>query len=317
MLPEKRLELVHFQITKMCNLHCWFCGQWGSKGFFSDSDGSPMTYADWERVTASLSRVKPLPSVILWGGEPLVSPDFGKIVSLLHTKGFELGIVTNGVFIDKWADILKSCFKVIYVSIDGPENIHDKIRGKGVYKKVMSNLKLLSGGNAKLVIMSVMSPELSECIESFADELESVKPHELYLQDMISLEKSEADAYADWLYKSFGQKANEIYSWNTKGFSTNEKTVSKHSFNIVYKKHGEKAENSFCLSPFRHAHIAWNGSVMYCTDFYDFSAGNVKTADIIDIFNNDLSEIFRNEVYCGNCPSCAHCSWKNNKTFYL
>lgn len=25
--PVRRLELVHFQLTRRCNLHCWFCGQ--------------------------------------------------------------------------------------------------------------------------------------------------------------------------------------------------------------------------------------------------------------------------------------------------
>ena len=321
MNPEKKLELVHFQITKSCNLRCWFCGQWGNKGFFSNTKGTPMRYEDWESVAATLSDYRKSsgisPSIMLWGGEPLISPDFGRIVRMLRSSDFELGLVTNGVFIDKWADVLKNDFKKIHISIDGPRDIHDKIRGKGVYDKVIENAKLLIGGNADVIVMSVKSAELSERIDEFADGLEQIKPSALYLHDMISMNDEEINLYADWLKTKFGREAADIYSWKTESVPRKVRfdIPGGHTFKIIEKHHGN--EGGFCLSPFRHAHIAWNGEVLYCTDFYDFSAGNVKENNLIDIFNNEQSERFRNEIQKSGCITCSHCSWKNDKCFSL
>lgn len=318
---EKRLELVHFQITKSCNLRCWFCGQWGNKGFFSDTKGTPMKYADWEKVIDTLSNYREIsgisPSIMLWGGEPLISPDFERIVKQLRSRKFELGIVTNGVFIDKWADVLRNDFKKIHISIDGPRDIHDEIRGKGIYDKVIKNAKMLIGGKSDVIVMSVKSDKLSARIDEFADCLEQIQPTELYLQDMIAMNDEETSSYANWFKNCFGREASDIYSWKNSYIPSNAafKIPCGHSFEIVQKRHG--ISDAFCLSPFRHAHIAWNGEVMYCTDFYDFSAGNVKENNLIDIFNNELSEKFRSEIKSGSCVTCRHCSWKNDKCFSL
>lgn len=81
-------------------------------------------------------------------------------------------------------------------------------------------------------------------------------------------------------------------------------------FNFTFKN-----EEKSCQSPFKHVHIAWNGNVLYCTDFYDFFAGNVKEEKLIEIYNNKLSEKFREEISKNRCVTCKHCSWRNNTNF--
>lgn len=289
-----------------------------------------MSLDDWKRVTDSLVRyreeTKSSPSVMLWGGEPLVSPDFLSVVRLLRRNGFELGIVTNGVLIDKYADVLKSEFKKIYVSIDGTREIHDSIRGEGVFDKVCSNIELISGTKAQLVIMSVLSPALADILPEFPYTLESLRPSELLIQEMIYMTEAETDAYCRWLKNCFNICASEIYSWQTdvpagfeqkKRMALGEMKKRSYPFKVRYMPHGSAAAREYCLAPFRHLHVAWNGNVLYCTDFYDFCAGNVKEEDIIDIFNNPASERYRKEIVAGSCPTCNHCSWRNNSEFSL
>ncbi len=328
MLPEKRIELVHLQLTRNCNLRCWFCGQWGKRGFFSNASGSEMSFEDWKKVINSLIRyreeTKISPSVMLWGGEPLMSPDFQRIVEYLRENNFELGMVTNGVLLDKYIDLCKEAFKKIYISIDGNREIHDGIRGDGVFDKVSENIKLLQGGKAEIIIMTVISPEVLDILPQLPDILAPLKPDKMLLQEMIYMSQDEIKAYSRWLKSSFGMNAKEIYSWEMKlseDFQQRKeealRKVSqlKYSFPVAYLPHGEKAAQKHCLSPFRHIHVAWNGDVMYCTDFYDFSVGNVKEEDVISIFNNEMSEKFRSEIAEGNCSTCNHCAWRNNKYF--
>ena len=327
-MPEKKLELVHLQLTRNCNLRCWFCGQWGKKGFFSGKSGLEMTFSDWKKVIddvyESAVDKQDLPSFILWGGEPLVSPCFDDVAQYIHTLGFRIGIVTNGVLIDKHAETIKNFIDRIYLSVDGPEKIHDSIRGDGVFKKLCKNLQLIRGGKAKIIIMTVLSPALIECIEELPSSFEQFCPDEVILQEMITLTSQEADDYKHWINNAFGICACEIDSWvgkmpenfdEIKQAKIKKVLKAKTSYNLTYLPHGDGAAREFCLSPFRHVHVAWNGNVLYCTDFYDFCAGNVKTEKITDIFENEISDKYRAEIMNGKCATCRHCSWKNNETF--
>lgn len=322
----RKLELVHFQITKNCNLRCWFCGQWGKKGFFSDARGAAMDLKDWGRVVAQLVAYREetgnSPDVMLWGGEPLLCPFFEKLVQLLRENGFALGIVTNGTWIDRYAPLLKEEFRHIYVSVDGDRESHDNVRGPGVFDKVSENLKLIYGGNAKISIMTVISQENLGKLQALPEALCALPCDEVLLQELIALTGQEVEEYKQWMRESFEIRATEIDSWV--GDSVDEKQKSealrqilakKYPKKVIWLPHGRAA--GYCKSPFSHIHIAWNGNVLYCTDFYDFSAGNVKEEPLLEIFKNERSERFREEVRKGHCVTCRHCSWINSEDFHI
>lgn len=330
MLPQKELKLVHFQLTRNCNLRCWFCGQWGKKGFFSNASGEAMAFDDWKKVVLDLINYREKsgisPKVMLWGGEPLMYPDFDRITEYLYQKGFEIGMVTNGVLIDKHIDTIKTCIKKIYVSIDGPKDIHNLIRGEGVFEKVLDNLRLLKDTSVEINVMAVLSKDLINELDSFPNEFADLDIKELLLQEMIYLTKEEIENYSTWFEKSFGRKPTEIYSWEMdiddslkkeKALAVEKALKKQHSFKIRYVPHGIFKGEEYCHSAFNHIHVAWNGNVLYCTDFYDFTAGNVKSENVIDIFNNSISEKFRKEISLGNCVTCNHCSWIKNTKFDL
>lgn len=302
-----KLKHVHFQITRNCNLRCSFCGQWGKKGFFSDAAGEEMTFDDWMRLIDELDDSKP--KITVWGGEPLTSVHFDAIMKELKARGFETEIVTNGMLIDKHIDVIRSCCDKVYVSIDGIKEIHDYHRGNGVYERVTDNLKRLAHHN--VTVMSVITPELIYTIDSFLEELEDIGIKELYLQDMIGLSEGEIMLYKLWMRMKFKKEAEYIDSWyNDELFKIGDVDFGERSYKIIHKKH---AYDGACRSMYSHAHVSWNGDVMYCTDFYDFSAGNVKDMPLLEIFTNEISEKFRSEVESNSCMTCNHCSWRKHE----
>ena len=113
---------------------------------------------------------------------------------------------------------------------------------------------------------------------------------------------------------------DHIYIWeNNENICFSEQLEEKldgigggYHFTINHKTHTDSAE-IVCMSPFEHTHISWNGNVLYCTDFYDFSAGNVKEDRLLDIFRNENSDVFRREILKGNCATCNHCSWRDSR----
>ena len=301
MIPEKRIEKVHFQITKLCNLRCPFCGQWGEHGFFACANGTPLAFEEWIKLARQLDeKLSQKPTIILWGGKPLFSPFFDKLAESLFDMGFRLEIITNGTMINEHIEVIRRCINKVYVSIDGLKELHDSIRGEGVFDKVTSNLKLLE--KEKVRIMTVATPNLE--IEDFA---QYFKDYRILLQTLIALNDEEIRLYKEWMKNSFDITATEIDSWAGAGYTPETANLPE---NVTFIPHGNA--ETFCLSAYRHIHIAWNGNLLYCTDFYDFSAGNIRENSIEELFNNEMSEKYRQEICKGNCPTCNHCSWKNN-----
>ncbi|MGB9842405.1 MAG: radical SAM protein, partial [Candidatus Bathyarchaeales archaeon] len=81
------------------------------------------------------------------GGEPLLRKDIFEIVGYAKSLGLNVCLLTNGHFVDgKIYDNLVKNEVWTSVSIDGPEEINDQLRGKGSYKKVLAAIQKLSKG---------------------------------------------------------------------------------------------------------------------------------------------------------------------------
>lgn len=117
-------------ITNRCTLRCKHC--------FVYREGNPnegSAEMDTPAMINKLSELQKLHGiqVMLWmGGEPLLRPDVLREGAKLFTRNT---VTTNGT-LDPIE--LPNCTYVI--SIDGPPELNDAIRGKGTFKKVMDTL---------------------------------------------------------------------------------------------------------------------------------------------------------------------------------
>lgn len=79
------------------------------------------------------------------GGEPLTRRDLEEIALYARRKGVIVAVNTNGTLLTpKRARSISNAFDSVFVSLDGFENTHDKIRGeRGTFKEAMAGLKNL------------------------------------------------------------------------------------------------------------------------------------------------------------------------------
>lgn len=78
------------------------------------------------------------------GGEPLLHPKVGDFIQFVSSCGIEVGIVTNGIHIDRFVNSLSECTWV-GVSIDaGSKEGYLKNKGLDVFDKVLSNINILN-----------------------------------------------------------------------------------------------------------------------------------------------------------------------------
>ena len=290
------LKMLHLQLTRKCNLHCRFCGQ----------DHAPvkeLDLPDWLGILEQLREYAPGTILFLWGGEPLLSPHFRAVTEAAVRMDFPLEIVTNGTRIDSHANLLREHFQRLYVSVDGPETVHDSIRGKGVFARVKANLELLRGGRAERIMMSVLAPENLHCFGGlpFGLPVDRVILHEMiYLTEAECAGKGEAFARKWRLNAAPGYRqalAETIAGLQKKKFT----------LPVEFQPHFPDGQ---CLEPFRHLHIGSDGETSFCTDFTHYTLGNVRQMTLKEIFEGELAERFRLH---GNQPFCSHCSWKNTR----
>lgn len=262
-----------------------------------------MSLPDWIDVLKQLREYARGATVVLWGGEPLAYPHFREVAQFSAQQGFPLEIITNGTMISWHADLLRTLFKTVYISVDGPEKVHDAIRGKGVFAKVKAGLEMLQGGKAELIMMSVLAPET---FDSIGEVPFGLPVDRAILHEMIYLTDAECRALAPAQSGKWRSNATAAYPEMLKDCIDR---LQKHQFDlpVEFQPHFKGGN---CREPYRHLHIGSDGETSFCTDFTQYSIGNIKRRTLKEIFEGEEAELFRRK---GNAPFCSHCSWKNNE----
>jgi MoaA/NifB/PqqE/SkfB family radical SAM enzyme len=156
------MKVTHY-ITLRCNLNCGYCGR-------KNLRVPELTTEEIRNYIREFRRL----GTYFWsfnGGECLLREDLGELLRFATDMGMKCNIVTNGILVPKRIDWLKNLDLVI-TSIDGPEPVQDKIRGKGVFEKNIKALEVLAEKSIPTVVVSVITNENVECLKSILDVVE-------------------------------------------------------------------------------------------------------------------------------------------------
>lgn len=117
---------VVWKVTGRCNLACPHCDQRAIRDAAELDTGQALALVD--QMAAAGVRV-----VSITGGEPLLRPDIGAIVQRILGHGMACKLNSNGVRLDAHRGELEG-LDLLQVSLDGPRDIHDAVRGVGAYE---------------------------------------------------------------------------------------------------------------------------------------------------------------------------------------
>lgn len=142
-------HIVNYDITSQCNLNCEHC--YWIKTRYSREE---LSDEEWGRIFLG-HKNKGATAAYLTGGEPALRLNVIKIAKRIFN---EIGIVSNGTI--KIPEHIQSR---VFISIDGPKVIHNKIRRVDVFDKILDNIQ-----DDKRVILT---PTLSTSNYKYIDEL--------------------------------------------------------------------------------------------------------------------------------------------------
>ena len=154
-----------YNVTGRCNMKCTFC-EWWKHQIPELSTKQALKAID---AVCSLG----VPFFDLSGGEPLLRKDLIVLAKRVASHGCLVSMNTNGtLFTENIIDDVAKVFDTVVVSLDGPKQMHDKIRGvPGTYDKAVKAIKLLRSHGVKTGVNSVATPWNIDVLPHFIEEL--------------------------------------------------------------------------------------------------------------------------------------------------
>jgi MoaA/NifB/PqqE/SkfB family radical SAM enzyme/SAM-dependent methyltransferase len=139
-LTLNRLKECWFHLTDRCNLSCTHC-------LFAASPAKSRTLPQAQLDLATKQALELGCRLFYFtGGEPFLYPDFFPWLAqfLSDNPMAHAVILTNGMLLKKNIPALQSIDRLhLQVSLDGLEQAHDSLRGKGAYSQLLDNLAAL------------------------------------------------------------------------------------------------------------------------------------------------------------------------------
>lgn len=295
--------------TVACNLRCIMCP---SGTVREQREVKNMSFENFRKIIDS---VPTLMKVTIQGlGEPLMSPDFLKMVSYANKKDIAVTTTLNATFVsESIADkLIESGVSRIYISLDGAtKETYEKIRKGADFERTLKGIKNLVNARQKkgkpfidlwMVGIGDNIRELPRMIDLAVDlgvDSLTIQPDITYwgrdeLRNTIkekSLSKQDEDVAA--IIKETKNKAKE------KGF------------NFVYARKTRFTSQKPCVWPWQAGFIATDGRMVPCCLLGNpetFSLGNVLETSFQDVWNGekmkDLRKSIKEENFYTFCRDC-------------
>ncbi|WP_124821920.1 radical SAM protein [Micromonospora ureilytica] len=147
-------EVVDANVIGLCQLRCWFC--WGP-----EHDRGAASIDEWKCLLERLA-ADGCKRVVYTGGEPLLFPDIGRLLSLGKRLGIENTLSTNGILLRQRAEVLDNVDQV-GIPIDGSdqnaaESMRPRITSQGGWIAAIEAMRLVQRRQAlALIIRTVVS----------------------------------------------------------------------------------------------------------------------------------------------------------------
>lgn len=285
---------ISMNITKKCNLRCKQC--------FTESGIKMENELNTNEIFSLFDQMREIGTffICLGGGEPLTRTDLLDILEYGNNKQLAVSVVSNGLLLTKKyiEELNTKNLDTFWVSLDGLEENHEFLRGKGTFSKTMDALELLKDNfTGKKAIRVTLNKR------NFEEYPELIKIAEKYKFDLIRITPM----------LSYGRAKDENLEINQDEYIEFLKGVRKFEseVQIIYPEKIEKSKiwagtNGFGCHCGKEA--IWIDSNGVCSPCYfwgeKYNIGNIRNQKIIDIWNQSLerSVIEGNDV----CKNCKH-----------
>jgi len=176
-------------LSNHCQLECDFCQ-------FAQYRSENEVELDFDQLVQLVRDLRSLGTQTITftgGGEPLLYSKFQEAVELVKKEGFGLGLITNGVLLNRW-NYLVNEFTFIRVSLDAStKQTYETVKGRDYFIRVVDNVHWCVGKGPTIGLSFVVcngNKNEIETVKALGDELRvdyvQIKPVAgTYLEDFV------------------------------------------------------------------------------------------------------------------------------------
>ena len=263
-------------VTGRCNCKCPTC-------IWRDNEADELETSVIERLYRGAKDAGFVLNAI-WGGEPLLRQDIGRLCRSSCENGMMTTVITNGLLLPNRAPEIGKEVHSIIVSLDYPDSKgHDSFRGMpGLFARAVAGIEILKRMNSpeKIVINCLLHRGNENMMGQMADLARSlgVSLWVCPAKEGILKETGETNKQTLASRESEQQAARELLALKKKGYSINNSRtyLQRYLLNMTHY---------VCRVPFVYVTVTPEGNVTNCFN-YDKPYGNVRASPFDDIMKN-------------------------------
>lgn len=285
---------VSISITNRCNLRCSYCNIY-------ERDTAEMKTNEILEILDDIDNMGGY-RVGFWGGEPLVRDDIGELVGRALENGLFTTLISNGVLVPEKIDELKG-LDTLFLSLDGPRDLHENNRGKGTYDKAIDAIKVAQEKGIPVCTITVLTGDDEEKIDFILDRAEemgfSCTFQLIYRDEVVSAPSAEkAPDYGPVVEKLIEEKEKGRPVASSKSYLEHLLEWEDYAQTAIYPSEEEKLE---CFGGKLYCNIDTDGRVYPC----DWVIGRIEEPNASEIGFEKAWKRMKPAEKCGGClKSC-------------
>ena len=278
---------VQWKITNRCNIRCKHCYE-GEKC---------QEQLDEEQIQDVFNKLlnSNILQLTITGGEALLVDNLANYIRQCLEKKIRVNVFTNAILLDKFIDDLGEVenkeLLTFEVSVDGSQKQHDYIRGVGNYERTMGNIRYAIEKGYKIITNTVVNGITQKSIVPMMKELNSIGVSTIQLSNLML--KGWAKDNQNELFISKEELAKvyrEISQTIDFDFYYADITNDVYHSTGVGKLQKEGKNTWSCCAGEARITIDFNGDVLICPLFPQYTLGNIKDSSLDEIWNNPCKQ---------------------------
>ncbi|QNI33758.1 radical SAM protein [Alloacidobacterium dinghuense] len=314
----QKLPILILNVHERCNCRCLMCDIW------KRSNAGELTTEELTRHRESIINLG-VRQVVLTGGEPLLHSHLEALCSFLRECGVTITLLSTGLLLKKRAELVATLTDEVIVSLDGPEEIHDRVRRvRGGFQLIRDGILALRQLNPSLPIRGRSTVQRA----NYSSLRQTVQAARSLGLDSISFLAADVTSQAfnrELVWP--GERQNEI------ALSATEILVLEREIDLLISEHGNDFNSRFivespeklrriarhfrahlgqvsseapkCNAPWVSAVVEVDGSVRPC--FFHPKTGSLEASTLEEALNNEEARAFRSTLNVQENSTCKRC----------
>lgn len=284
-------KMLLIELTNKCNLACPYCHSRPNEG-----GNNALGY---ERLVRLLDecRENNFDTVIVSGGEPLVSPDVFRFAEEIRNRGFNTDLCTNGILVtESKAETIAKYFPSVTVTLDtiDPE-VYGKMKNcdKRFFYKAYDGIKYLTAAGVRVGVTIVLTRYNFMRIDEVINELKQLGVKKVSLLRLFNTAGSN-----DYEFEYSEENVKLML----------EKAMSTEGIKVKLKGWDfDTPKFPLCSAGANAFAVDHEGYLLPCILIRDHSAEcNLADHSLSEAMNGAGISGFRNKIEHLNCESCSY-----------